>query len=188
MDTIMKTTRISSLIFMISALQLAACSMQPRPTEDVVDQPYSSLAGLDERWDSAPAQVQDVQAFEGQWSYRNDCDRGHYVTLDIKNESGLVTGSWSDGTLVRGSQGRLRGRIEQGRLVVERCSESEEAGGPALCPNYQKSQDYLVVKGDALAWYQEYGSEPVEYVVLSKGVNLQQPMQACDEDPQGVEQ
>lgn len=128
------------------------------------------------------------RAFEGDWSYRSDCDRGHYVTLYIKNEDGHLVGSWSDGTMVRGSQGQLRGRIDQDRLVIERCSDSDETGGPALCPAYQESQDYLVAKGDTLTWYQTFGSEPSEYVVLSKGMKPHRPMEACDEDQQGVEQ
>lgn len=129
-----------------------------------------------------PVQVDSAHKFEGEWSYRNDCDRGHFVTLELKRENDLLAGSWSDGTLLRGSQGLVRGRISQGQLVAEWCSEYEQAGAPSLCPSYEPSDDYFVARDGTLVWYQKYGQDYVEYVVLKKGIKSHQTMKTCDED------
>lgn len=129
-----------------------------------------------------PVQVDSARKFEGEWSYRNDCDHGHFVTLELKRENDLVVGSWSDGTLLRGSQGLVRGRINKGQFVAEWCSEYEQAGAPSLCPSYEPSDDYFVARDGALVWYRKYGQDHVEYVVLKKGIKSHQPMKACGED------
>lgn len=134
-----------------------------------------------------PIQVDNAKEFEGEWSYRNDCDRGHYVTLDIKRDNDLLTGSWSDGTLLRGSQGLLKGRLSRGRLIAEWCSEYEEAGAPAPCPNYDPSEDYLEARGGTIVWYQKYGQEYSEYVVLTKGSKPHRSTKACDDQTKGSE-
>ncbi|HZF98077.1 MAG TPA: hypothetical protein VEY92_07510 [Pseudoxanthomonas sp.] len=188
MNSATNYVRLSGVILIVAASQSVACSSQPGLTQAAADQSPATRPEQKDRTTDAAAPTSRTQGFEGQWSYRDECDRGHFVTLDIQNENGAVTGSWSDGTLVRGSQGRLRGRIENDRLVLERCDDSGEAGGLASCPDYGKSQEYLVAKGDALVWYQGYGSKPVEYVVLGKGAKPPQPPKACDEDQQGAEQ
>lgn len=129
-----------------------------------------------------PIQVDSSQKFEGEWSYHNDCDHGHYVTLEFKREKDLLVGFWSDGTLLRGSQGLVRGRVDQGRLVAEWCSDSEQAGAPALCPSYEPSDDYLVARDGVLAWYQKYGQDYVEYVVLKQGIKSHKSMKACEKN------
>lgn len=135
----------------------------------------------DQRTERHPITADNPEKFEGEWSYRSDCDQGHYVTLKLENKNDLLIGAWSDGTQLHGSQGLLKGHMKQGRLVAEWCSESEQAGSPALCPTYKDSDDYLVARDGTLVWYQKYGQDYVEYVVLKQG-SESQPMEACDED------
>ena len=180
--------RLSGVILIVAASHSVACSSQPGLSQAAADQSLATRPEQKDRTTDAAATTSRAREFEGQWSYRDECDRGHFVTLDIQNKNGALTGSWSDGTLVRGSQGQLRGRVENDRLVLERCDDSGEAGGLASCPDYGKSQEYLVAKGDALVWYQAYGSKPVEYVVLGKGATPPQPTRPCDEDQQGAGQ
>jgi len=129
-----------------------------------------------------PIQVDDAQKFEGEWSYRDDCDHGHYVTLELKRGNDQLIGSWSDGTLLRGSQGLLKGRVSNHRLIAERCSEYEDAGAPALCPQYDWLEDYFVARDGKIVWYQKYGKEYSEYVVLAKGNKPHRSTKACDDD------
>ena len=179
--------RLSGVILIVAASHSVACSSQPGLSQAAADQPPALSSEQKSRATDAAVQIRQAREFEGQWSYRNECDQGHFVTLDIRNKNGVLTGSWSDGTLVQGSQGQLRGRIENGRLVLERCDDSGKAGGLASCPSYGKSREYLVAKGEALVWYQAYGSKPVEYVVLGKGTKPPQPPRPCDQDQQGAE-
>lgn len=160
--------------------QLAACSMQFDFSKGAIDRPVDASAN--ELSAVHPIHVDSAQAFEGDWSYRDDCDRGHYVTLELKRENDQLIGSWSDGTLLRGSQGLLKGRVNEGRLIVEWCSAYEEAGAPALCPHYEWSEDYLVARDGTIVWYQKYGQEYSEYVVLTKGNKPHRSTNACDED------
>ena len=161
---------------------LAACSMPANLSSGALERPPEEVTKARKLSSVDQTQADSAQKFEGEWSYRNDCDRGHYVTLELKRENNKLIGSWSDGTLLRGSQGLLKGRVSKDRLIAEWCSEYEEADAPALCPHYDWSEDYLVARDDALVWYQKYGQDYVEYVVLKKGIKSHQPMKACDED------
>lgn len=161
---------------------LAACSMSSSLSSGTLERPAEEVARARELSTVDPIQADSAQKFEGEWSYRDDCDNGHFVTLELKREKDLLVGSWSDGTLLRGSQGLLRGRVNQGKLVAEWCSEDEQAGAPSLCPSYEPSNDYLLARDGTLVWHQKYGQEDVEYVVLKKGIASHQPMKACIED------
>jgi hypothetical protein len=119
-------------------------------------------------------------SFEGDWAYRTDCDRGHYVTLSLSADKSGLTGTWSDGTQLGGSQGRLRGRIEDGKLIADWCGDDEEAGGYPKCPNYAKSEDYFVLRDQSLHWYRKSGARFAQYVVVKKGADGQRPDAACE--------
>lgn len=161
---------------------MVACSMQADPSKGIRQRPQQAMGDHDKVPISSSTQFDKTREFEGQWSYRDDCDRGHYVTLELKKNNNQLIGSWSDGTLLRGSQGLLKGRVSGDRLIAEWCSEYEEAGALALCPHYDWSEDYLVARDDTLVWYQKYGQDYVEYVVLKKGIKSHQPIKACGED------
>ncbi|HEX7802303.1 MAG TPA: hypothetical protein VF471_06055 [Pseudoxanthomonas sp.] len=169
-------------ISLVLAGFLTACSMQADLSKGGHERPQKVIGNHDKQSIDDPTKIEKAREFEGQWSYRDDCDRGHYVTLELKRENDHLIGSWSDGTLLRGSQGLLKGRVSKDRLIAEWCSEYEEAGAPALCPHYDWSEDYLVARDDTLVWYQKYGQDYVEYVVLKKGIKSHQPIKACDED------
>lgn len=161
---------------------LAACTMQSDFSKGAFDRPADASVKPREIPAAHPVQVDNAQKFEGEWSYRDDCDRGHYVTLELKRKNDRLIGSWSDGTLLRGSQGLLKGRVNEGRLIAEWCSEYEEAGAPPLCPHYDWSEDYLVARDGGIVWYQKYGQEYSEYVVLTKGSKPHRSTKACDDD------
>lgn len=161
---------------------LAACSMPSNLTGGALERSPEEIAKARELSTVDPTQADSTQKFEGEWSYRNDCDRGHYVTLELKRENDQLIGSWSDGTLLRGSQGLLKGRVSKDRLIAEWCSEYEEAGAPAVCPHYDWSEDYLVARDGKIIWYQKYGQEYSEYVVLTKGNKPHRSTEVCDED------
>lgn len=175
--------RLVCVIFsLILTGHLAACSMQPGPSKGEVVRPSGASVKARELAAAHPVQVDNTQKFEGEWSYRNDCDHGHYVTLELKRENDQLIGSWSDGTLLRGSQGLLKGKVANDRLIAEWCSEYEEAGAPALCPRYDWSEDYLVAQDGTIVWYQKYGQEYSEYVVLTKGNKPHRSTRTCDDD------
>ena len=161
---------------------LAACSMQPDLSKGAIDRPSGATAKPRELSAAHPVQADNAQKFEGEWSYRDDCDRGHYVTLELKRENDQLIGSWSDGTLLRGSQGLLKGRVTKDRLIAEWCSEYEEAGAPARCPRYDWSEEYLVARDGKIVWYQKYGQKYSEYVVLTKGNKPHRSTKACVEE------
>lgn len=164
---------------------LPACSMQADLSKGDHERPQEAIGNHDKISVDDPTKIAKPREFEGQWSYRDDCDRGHYVTLELMRENDQLIGSWSDGTLLRGSQGLLKGRVSKDRLIAEWCSEYEEAGAPALCPRYDRLEDYLVARDGKIVWYQKYGQEYSEYVVLTKGNKPHRSMEACDEDRQG---
>ena len=166
--------------------QLVACSMQSDLSKDAYKRTQEATSYHEKLSIDDPTKIDKAREFEGQWSYSDDCDRGHYVTLEIKRESDQLIGSWSDGTLLRGSQGLLKGRVNEGRLIAAWCSEDEGAGAPARCPEYEESDDYLVVRDGILVWYQRYGQSHVEYVVLKQGSQAHQPMESCNVSDQGV--
>jgi hypothetical protein len=159
---------------------LTACTLRADATKGIRERPQHVMANPDKAPISNPTQK--ARGFEGQWSYRDDCDHGHYVTLELKRDRDQLIGSWSDGTLLRGSQGLLKGRVSNGRLIAEWCSEYEEAGVLAVCPHYDWLEDYFVARGGTIVWYRKYGQEYSEYVVLTRGNKLHRSTETCDGD------
>ena len=72
---------------------LAACSMQTDFSKGAIDRAADASVKPSELPAAHPIQVVNAQKFEGEWSYRDDCDRGHYVTLEIERENGQLIGS-----------------------------------------------------------------------------------------------
>jgi hypothetical protein len=117
-----------------------------------------------------------VSAFAGDWKYKQTCGYAHSAELNLTQTGTSVSGDWSDGTRLSGSDGSLKGTVRDGKLFVRYCGGDEHAGY-AVCPSYDtRESDYFVRTGNDLAWYRESGegkSRTFEkYVVLhavSKG-------------------
>lgn len=97
------------------------------------------------------------RAFDGYWTYSNDCRFGHYAEVKLAQRDSDVTGDWSDGTRVEGWDGSLKGSVRDGKLYAKYCS-TEANGGHAICPSYDASEsDYFVRQGHDLVWYRSTG-------------------------------
>jgi len=167
-----------ALAMMIGLIQVAACSPETGLRQQ--DAPAFAEAAKSQKNTATDTGAKVDASFEGDWAYRTDCDRGHYVTLSLSADKSGLTGTWSDGTQLGGSQGRLRGRIEDGKLIADWCDDDEEVGGYPICPNYAKSEDYFVLRDQSLHWYQKFGAKFVQYVVMKKGAAGQHPDAACE--------
>ncbi len=110
------------------------------------------------------------KAFSGHWKYQQTCGPQHSATLTLRAVGDDVTGDWTDGTRVSGSDGSLKGRIRDGKLFVRYCGGDEHAGY-AVCPVYETGEsDYFIRKGKDLVWYRMVGKKGAntfdKYVVL----------------------
>jgi hypothetical protein len=110
------------------------------------------------------------KAFDGYWTYNNNCHSGHYAEIKLTQKGGAVTGDWSDGTRLSGSDGSLKGRIRDDKLFVRYCG-GDEHSKYAVCPKYETEEsDYLVRQGSDLVWYRGSGQGTArtfeKYVVL----------------------
>lgn len=167
-----------ALAMMIGLIQVAACSPQTALRQQ--DIPATAEAAKSPTGTATDTRAKGGASFEGDWAYRTDCDRGHYVTLSLSADKSGLIGTWSDGTQLGGSQGRLRGRIEDGKLIADWCGDDEEAGGYPICPIYAKSEDYFVLRDQSLLWYRKSGANFTQYVVMKKGADRQRPDAACE--------
>ncbi|KQZ55637.1 hypothetical protein ASD53_15335 [Lysobacter sp. Root559] len=148
------------------ALSGSACSVQnERPTA-------TTRAATEARADP----------FAGDWGFSTRCYKGHYVGITLKREGDRYTGSWSDGTDIRGSNGLLKGRASGGKLVFEVCSNYVESGSYAQCPKYEGRVGYFERRGGQLVWYRQSGDVIDEYAILDRepiaGVD---PEEICNE-------
>lgn len=91
-------------------------------------------------------------------------------------------GSWSDGADLRGSDGLLKGRVSDGKLVLQLCSKYAESGGYALRPKYEGQVGYFVRRGEQLIWYRQSGQVIDEYLILDR----QPAHQVPSVDPQEI--
>ncbi|MFC5571372.1 hypothetical protein ACFPN1_15010 [Lysobacter yangpyeongensis] len=119
--------------------------------------------------------------FEGDWSYANDCEFGHYANLSLKRSGNAVLGDWSDGTRVRGTDGLLRGALKDNRLMLELCTNGNERGAEPYCPAFAGSHDFVERRGDALIWYRHY-DDVTQYLVLERNPLQGSRKQGCEED------
>lgn len=91
-------------------------------------------------------------SFDGQWGYRQECRFGHVANLQLHQKGREISGSWDDGTRVRGEDGLLKGEVRNGRAYLWFCSQSTD--DPAhTCPNYGPEEAYLQPAGETLIWY-----------------------------------
>lgn len=114
------------------------------------------------------------KAFDGYWTYNNDCHFGHYAEIKLTQKGADVAGIWSDGTRVEGWDGQLKGNVRDGKLRAKYCS-TETNGGHAVCPSYDVSEsDYFVRQGPDLIWYRSAGQGAGKtfdrYVVLHPSI------------------
>jgi len=139
---------------------------------------------------SAATQVKapSAKVFDGDWTYSNDCQFGHYVDIGLKQNGASVTGNWSDGTRVEGWNGLLIGTVRNGKLYTKYCS-TEANGGHAVCPSYDANEsDHFVRQGRDLVWYRSVGHGTdrsfEKYVVLHPSIKGAQK-EAADNCPDG---
>ena len=176
------TRKNTSLVLLLSCIgHLMACSTQHNPARNPTAQIEEAVVGQKKFSIDDSNKVVTSFEFEGQWSYRDDCDRGHYVTLELRREGDQIIGAWSDGTQLRGSEGLLKGKVAKDRLIAEWCSKYEEVGAPAVCPHYDWLEDYLAMREGKIVWYQKYGQEYSEYVVLTQGDKPHRSTKECEE-------
>lgn len=108
--------------------------------------------------------------YSGHWMYKQTCGWQHVATLDLEQSGSTVTGKWSDGTHVRGSEGSLKGQLVDGTLYVRFCG-IDESSGYAVCPKFDSDvTDHLVRRGKVLTWYQGSGSQFDKYLELHAAV------------------
>lgn len=120
------------------------------------------------RRDEAPkAANASTESFAGNWSYQQGCGWEHTANLRIKPQSGRkVTGTWDDGTRVRGDHGTLIGELRDGRLHLRFCG-TDELKSDGTCTTYGEEDAYVVRAGDQLVWLRKFGeSRYVEYLRL----------------------
>lgn len=116
--------------------------------------------------DSAKA----AEPFVGRWLYAQSCGWEHSADLMIHPGSGVLEGTWADGTRVRGDNGTLRGTPRDGKLFLRFCSDAE-GEGTDICPNFGPEESYLVRKRGQLVWYRAYGADGYrEYLTLDRFV------------------
>ncbi len=153
-------------------------------------------AGAAERGAGAqrpPARVSEraVADFLGEWGYASSCGFGHSAGLSLRVESGRVVGEWSDGTRVRGNQGRLRAQLDGERLYLRQCYDDPDERGVAHCPDYAAEPDYLVRRGRQLVWYRRFGtgasSEFREYIALDRPDWKTAAQDGAGREPEAVE-
>lgn len=120
--------------------------------------------------------------FAGSWSYTKTCESGHYVNLELRQSGAHVSGEWSSGTQIRGSDGQLDGTIRDNKLHVRYCSDDDESGY-AICPNYGAEEDYFVLREGALVRYQKFGKDFKQDISLHPNVagkKVRIDTQGCD--------
>jgi hypothetical protein len=111
-----------------------------------------------------------TNTFAGDWKYKQICGYQHSATVTLTQTGEDVTGEWTDGTRLNGSDGSLKGRIRDGKLYVRYCGGDEHAGYP-VCPSYETEESgYLSRLGSDLVWYRRVGKKEgntfEKYVVL----------------------
>jgi hypothetical protein len=90
----------------------------------------------------------------------------HVATLDLAQTGRTVTGTWSDGTRIRGSGGSLKGELVGGVVYVHLCGADPHSGYP-ICPEFAgEVTDRLARRERALVWCQGSGKQFDEYLVL----------------------
>ena len=108
--------------------------------------------------------------YSGHWIYQQTCGWQHVATLDLEQTDSTVTGKWSDGTRVRGSEGSLKGQLVDGKLYVRFCG-IDERSGYAVCPKFgTEVTDHIVRRGSTLTWYRGSGNQFDKYIDLHPAV------------------
>lgn len=99
----------------------------------------------------------DSGSFTGTWEYGKKCGFGHFVTISLKQSGDSASGTWSEGTMVKGSDGQLTGKLRGNRLYVRYCGR-DEASGYTVCPEFDAESDYLIRVGDSLIRFRMFGT------------------------------
>lgn len=127
-----------------------------------------------------------AEPFAGHWGFSTRCYKGHYVGVTFQRDGDRYTGSWTDGTDLSGSDGKFKGEMRDGKLEYDACSQVEQGGGYAVCPNYTREVGYFIREGERLVWYQRFDKVTDRYLVLSRQPEFQaaplDPAETCDNE------
>ena len=108
-----------ALAMMIGLIQVAACS--PETGLRQPGAPAFAEAAKSQKNTATNTQAKDDASFEGDWAYRTDCDRGHYVTLTfVRRPIGPdrhLVGWYPVGRIARSLERANRGRKADRGLV-----------------------------------------------------------------------
>lgn len=105
--------------------------------------------------------------FAGSWAYIKKCDHGHSLNLTIEQTGEHVTGEWSEGTNLRGGDGKLKGNVRGGKLFVRYCSTDGEAT-MSVCPEYDDYEDLFELNETGLVRSRKSGSNYEKDVTLHR--------------------
>ena len=106
-------------------------------------------------------------SFSGTWNYEEKCGFGHFVTISFKQSGDPISGTWSEGTIVKGSDGQFAGKLRGNRLYVRYCGH-DEASGYSLCPEFDAESDYFIHVGDSLIRFRMFGTAYREDISLHR--------------------
>ena len=106
-------------------------------------------------------------SFSGTWNYEKKCGFGHFVTISLKQSGDSISGTWSEGTIVKGSDGQFAGKLRGNRLYVRYCGH-DEASGYSLCPEFDAESDYFIHVGDSLIRFRMFGTAYREDISLHR--------------------
>lgn len=132
--------------------------------------------------DSRPvASLERSRQIEGDWGYSTECNQGHFITITLALRGQKLIGSWSDGTLLSGSDGEIEVEANTGGFTAKRCGSNESSGLP-LCPRLHHVGDRFQLKHGRLYWYQAPNPEP--YAVLGRAdVGKSPTTEDCEATP-----
>lgn len=116
-----------------------------------------------------PAAAQPMADFSGRWVWREvDGHSDKQFRLNLVQQGDTVSGEWSGSIKIAfeensrpGPGGKVRGKIRNGRLTLEYCSEEGGNSRPGIyppCPQYERFLGYAVLQSDGtLMQYQQTG-------------------------------
>lgn len=149
----------SVLLLMLVAVLQSACAQPPRNNSPAAGSP-----------------------FDGDWFFEG-CEAGYVVIVELQAQAQAVTGTWSEGTLLRGTQGQLKGAVVNGAVQAGLCDEGGETGGYPACPQFSERSDRFERRGDTLVWSRQLSGAAAADVVLHRSGAQAQP--ACDASVDG---
>lgn len=119
---------------------------------------------------------------EGGWGYATQCNQGHFIAITLRKQGDRFVGSWSDGTLLGGSDGDIEVEADSGRFIAKRCGSDKSSGLPP-CPRLENVGDHFRVKHGSLYWYQAPDNEPYAILDQQSNENVAAGKDDCEHTP-----